>query len=342
MGILKKNKKEKSDAKVKTKRPLWLRIIVAIISFFLFCIISLCFLLIITKKTIDNLGFDKELLLKPFEHAKIGEIKVGGMFNYLEIGNGFDKDADIAECIYALLPPETSYLFTEEELREAINASDALVYFVGKHSVDYLYVAAGKDEETCISNEDVMELIKEYEPIIAGIVGSDRIFTDSMYLKMKEGLEKTRIEKYTRLDRDMVTKELEINLVETINETKDIGYSVAVFGIVVSVIILILIDLRRKRRIFMICGMAAFISSLVASLFLVMLDAFYDRAVERFPYAKILFEEVRDIIKNAFVNACGSVRSLGLILILVYIGIRIWQHIRFKKQKKSEPAQEKT
>ncbi len=124
----------------KKKRPLWLRLLVVVASFFLFIVICFCFLVLIARMTLDNLHFDKELLLEPFEHAQIGEIKIGGMFN----------------------------------------------------DIDYIYVCAGKDEEAYISNEDVMELIREYEPIIAGIIGSDRIFTDSMYVSMKNGLEKSK------------------------------------------------------------------------------------------------------------------------------------------------------
>ena len=292
--------------------------------------------------TLDNLHFDKELLLEPFEHAQIGEIKIGGMFNDLNIGKGYNKDDDIATCIYSLLPAETRYLFSEEELREAMNESDKLVYFVAEHSIDYLYVCAGKDEEAYISNEDVMELIREYEPIIAGIIGSDRIFTDSMYVSMKNELEKTRIEKLTRLDKETVTKELDMNLVDMVESTKTASYAVPIVIMAISIGILIVMDLKRKRRVFLICGIAAFISSVFAYLFLVFLAAFHDAAVKRFPYAKILLEEIRDIIKNAFVNACESIRGLGLILILVYIGIRICQSIFRKKQKISGPAEEKT
>ena len=339
-----KKKKTKREKKIKTrrKRPLPIRILVAIVSFFIFGIIFCCFLLLILGKTIDNLHFERELLIKPFEHAKLGEIKVGGMFNDFKIGKGYDKDADIAECIYKLLPPETKYLFKEEELREAMNASDALIYFVANKSIDYLYVAAGKDEETCITNEEVMNLIRDYEPIIAGIIGSDRIFSDSLYVSMKDGLEKTNIEKLTRLDRDTVTKELDVNLIEMVDAIKAMSVAVPIIIIVISVGLLLILDLRRKRRVFLICGLAAFLSSFFAYVFVVMLNAFTDGAIKRFPYATILLEEIRDFVKNAFVNACATVRSFGLVMILVYAGIRIWQHIRLKKEKKSLPAAEKT
>lgn len=322
------NKPEKK----KKKRPLIIRILVALISLVLSGLLLITFVGLFAVKVIGGVSYTKGQLLEPFESVKVGNVQTGKLFNSLDIGLKFDDDATLAECMYRLLPPQLQGMTNADEIAVAINESDKFIDFFAKQAINYGYVAIGAEEVAYVSSDEVIELLHEYDKVVAKSIGRESAIGPEFMVLLEKGIKKTKIDEATRFTRSDMGYDENPSPIDSYEEIKE----TAVFGLIAAAIVIILLllvlDLHRKRRVLLIISIVSLLTALCGLITLAIFDMFIDEAVKRVEQAGPVIKALAGNAKNSIVNSTHSFWLMFLGFLAAYVALRIVPRIMRKRK----------
>lgn len=313
--------------KEKKKRPLWLALICSMFSFVFGMILFILCVTLLYAAVINSSISEVRSTFSSSGDARFSEIPVGEILNKFDSSKEYDSDVTLSQYVYDKLPEADKANTTEEDMAELIN-NPSISDFVNGVMDDYIGVMTGENDEASVTNESIIQVVKDNEKLVEAAIG--RELSDEDYKKIDNRLDSIGFEDNTKIKgSNEAAGEIQsvLRIARMILDNTKMIFVVLGVAIGIVLIILLLLNLNKPYRVLRHAGactiMSAVIGFATASVFDMLLR-------ELGSSERASFEMVMRFIGNPqdkISSYSGYFLTIGIVLMVVYTVIAISRKI---------------
>lgn len=313
------------EKKKRGKRPLWLSIICALLSFalsvvlFIFCVAIMFF--ISFNRSLD----DSRSVFSSGTARTISEIPVGQVINSLDGSKDYGSDVTLSEYVYDKLPSADKANTSAEEIAEIID-NPAISAYVNGVLDDYMKVLSGEAESASISNDRILDVVRDNEELVESAIG--REIKEEDYARIENKLDSLNLEEHTEISvsgSEEAGKAIEF-VRDIINNRKAIVARMAV-AIAVILILLVVLNLHKPYVVMRHMGVCMIFAAAIGKIISYAYDVVLKEAGAREQAAVGMVMNLLGSPMDNISSVAGIFLIVGIILVAVYVAAAILRKI---------------
>lgn len=244
----------------KRKRPFWLAAICTAFSIlFAWVLFSLCLTLLYC--TVFSRAASDVMSVYSSNSTNFSEIPVGQILNRFDSSGDYEDDVTLSEYVYDKLPAKDKENTTEEDIAEMID-NPSISEFVGEVMDDYMKVMTGRTDEASISNDRILQVVRENEKLVETAIGRD--LSESDYRAIESKLDEANFEENTTISNHHGDFADDLPAIRSVYKIMDNPTLVFVgLGIAIGVIlfIILLLNLHKPYVVFRYLGVCTVLAA---------------------------------------------------------------------------------
>lgn len=313
------------ERKKRGKRPLWLSIICALLSFalsvvlFIFCVAIMYF--ISFNRSLD----DSKSVFSSGTARTISEIPVGQVINSLDGSKDYGNDVTLSEYVYDKLPSADKANTSAEEIAEIID-DPAISGYVNGVLDDYMKVLSGEAESASISNDRILDVVRDNEELVEKAIG--REIKEEDYTRIENKLDSLDLEEHTEISvsgSEEAGKAIEF-VRDIINNRKAIVTRMAV-AIAVILILLVVLNLHKPYVVMRHMGVCMIFAAAIGKITSYAYDVVLKEAGAREQAAVGMVMNLLGSPMDKISSVAGIFLIVGIILVAAYVAAAILRKI---------------
>lgn len=320
------------EKKVKRKRPLWLAIICSMFTFVL-SIVLFAFCLTLLYVSVITSSISGVINTFSSKASSYSEVPVGDILNKFDGSNEYDSDVTLSEYIYDKLPASDKLNTTEEDIAEMID-NPSISEFVNGVMDDYIGVMTGELDEASVTNESIIQVVKDNEELVETTIG--RELSDDDYDKIDSRLNSVNFENNTKITSSSAEEisggiKSVLNLVRSGINSKGVIFASLGIAIGIVLLLILILNLHKPYLVFWHAGVCATISAAIGFATSAVVNGVVNELDSSERTYALMMMRLLGNPQDKMSSYSAIFLTVGIVLIVVYAVIAISRKILSKR-----------